>query len=182
MKSYVGTEGRNVPLIDGAVGEPGKTPRERVLILGAQLVSKHLGLAGSASVVEGSPCSEAGSRKETCVLRDLIQNLKTEPLSGFKQQKTSWYMEADFPRSLKKYCCLENSDEWSIYLTRASWTSGCPGDSGGQPTLRIWFQNHLESDTVMCKSQVSMLSFVTIHTQSLWTLFLICYLELIIST
>lgn len=35
MESYVGTEGRNVPFIDGAVDEPGQTPRERVPILGA---------------------------------------------------------------------------------------------------------------------------------------------------
>lgn len=84
MRSYVGTEGRNIPFIVGAVDEPGQTPRERVLILGASLVSKHLGLAGSASVVEGNPCSEAESRKETCVLRDLIRTLKTGPLSGFK--------------------------------------------------------------------------------------------------
>lgn len=45
-------------------------------------------------------------------------------------------MELDLPRSLKKSCCLENSDEWRVYLTRAFWASSCPGDSVGQPTLR----------------------------------------------
>lgn len=35
MKSYVGTEGRKIPFIVGAVDESGQTPRERVLILEA---------------------------------------------------------------------------------------------------------------------------------------------------
>lgn len=34
MRSYVGTEGRNIPFIVGAVDEPGQTPRG-VLTLGA---------------------------------------------------------------------------------------------------------------------------------------------------
>lgn len=61
-------------------------------------------------------------------------------------------MELDFPRSLKKYCCLENSDEWRVYLTRVFWASGCPGDSVGQPTLRTTGFRTTWNQTLMCKS------------------------------